>query len=79
MTTMTCTASAVRPLDYRGVNREGVAACGRTPSTPADLTKALFDRRMRRATVCDVDTGAVVGEVIRHPGTGARTWWAAQE
>lgn len=73
------TSAAVRRLDYKGVNSYGAAACGRTQSTPANLTKALFGRRMRSATVFDAQTGAIVGEVTAHPDTGARTWWAADE
>lgn len=44
-----------------------------------NLTKALFDRRMRVATVFDTETGAIVGEVTAHPDTGVRVWCAADE
>jgi YD repeat-containing protein len=63
-------------LKYSGIRRDGVSVGGSTGrSSASELTRRLFDRRLRSATVTDA-SGAVVGEIGPHPDTGRRTWWA---
>ena len=63
-------------LRYSGIRRDGVCVGGSTARNSAsELTRRLFVRRLRSATVTDV-TGDVVGEIGPHPDHGRRTWWA---
>lgn len=63
-------------LKYSGIRRDGVSVGGSTARASAsELTRRLFARRLRSATVTDA-TGDIVGEIGPHPETGRRTWWA---
>lgn len=66
-----------RRLEYRGQTRHGVYAMGSSIMEPAALVEELYRKGWRVGTqVSDAATQQIVGEIVRHPDTRRRIWWA---
>lgn len=69
--------SKLQLLRYEGEDRDGAEQHGVVSGVSAGtLVETKYRGRWRSLIVRSGDGNDVVGEIMRHPDTGRRVWWA---